>query len=431
MKHIICVGGQWGDEGKGRIIDIFAKRFDIIVRFHGGNNAGHTLVIDGKKHVLHLIPSGIMHAGKICLIGNGVVVDPVCLLEEIGLLEKQQLLNKSQLMLSRSCHVVTSYHRRIDAAWENSLGAKAIGTTARGIGPAHEDKVSRRGIRVAELCGDFPALSRKLQANFLFANAVLVFLQAKAFTPAEIEVEIAQLVECGKRLSPYLASTTQVLNNAVKEGKSILFEGAQGTLLDIDHGTYPFVTSSSCVASAAFAGAGVGIDIGVKVVVVSKAYVTRVGGGPFVTEIMGEEGSFLQNRGNEIGATTGRIRRCGWLDLVALRHAIRLNGAGSLVITKLDVLAGFKTLKLCIGYTLDGVACVDYLADSNQLASAKPEYIELEGFDLLSSEIRSLKELPTAAQNYLRFIEDFTGCPIGLVSVGPERGQEIWLAQEF
>lgn len=427
MRQMICVGAQWGDEGKGRIVDLLSEKFQVIVRFHGGNNAGHTLVVKGKKHIFHLVPSGILHAEKLCLISNGVVVDLGSLLEEIAILNYLGLLKESTLAVCAKCHVVTPYHRRIDAAWEKFLSDKALGTTARGIGPAYEDRCSRRGIRIIDLLSANAQLREKLKMNFLYANALLTYLKAPIFSDEEIREQIDKLINQAQQIKQFVVDGTQLLRAQIEEGKSVLFEGAQGTLLDIDHGTYPFVTSSNCVAGAVFAGTGLGVDLRPQVLAVSKAYATRVGAGPFPTEDKNAEGNFIQQQGAEVGATTGRIRRCGWLDLVALKHALKLNGATGLVLTKLDVLAGLKTLKLCINYEINGQKISHYPSSTDDLSLIIPHYVEMRGFESLPSQISNFDELPENAQNYVAFIAEYCECPIVLLSVGPERGQEIWL----
>ena len=423
MAQVICVvGAQWGDEGKGKIVDLLAEFADVIVRFQGGSNAGHTLVVNGEKFVFHLVPSGILRHGKRCIIGNGVVVDPKELLEELdGIKKKGYLQDDSQFLLSEEAHLIFPYHKIIDQGRERIRSGK-IGTTGRGIGPAYEDRASRDGIRVIDLTEE-EVFRRKLEENLAEKNYYLVhILQEKGL---ELEPLYQEYMRYGERLRKYITNTSLAIAQQIKEGKRVLFEGAQGTLLDVDHGTYPFVTSSNTVAGNACAGAGIGptqIDL---VLGVTKAYTTRVGGGPFPTELHDEIGEMLREKGGEYGATTGRPRRCGWFDAVVVRHAVRVNGLGGLTITKLDTLTGLKTLKVCTGYQAEGRVITEFPASVDLVARCQPVYEELEGWQEDISGTQEIAQLPAAAQRYLKRIEELTETPIHIVSVGAQRDQTI------
>ena len=423
MAQVICVvGAQWGDEGKGKIVDLLAEFADVIVRFQGGSNAGHTLVVNGEKFVFHLVPSGILRHGKRCIIGNGVVVDPKELLEELdGIKKKGYLQDDSQFLLSEEAHLIFPYHKIIDQGRERIRSGK-IGTTGRGIGPAYEDRASRDGIRVIDLTEE-EVFRRKLEENLAEKNYYLVhILQEKGL---ELEPLYQEYMRYGERLRKYITNTSLAIAQQIKEGKRVLFEGAQGTLLDVDHGTYPFVTSSNTVAGNACAGAGIGptqIDL---VLGVTKAYTTRVGGGPFPTELHDEIGEMLREKGGEYGATTGRPRRCGWFDAVVVRHAVRVNGLGGLTITKLDTLTGLKTLKVCTGYQAEGRMITEFPASVDLVARCQPVYEELEGWQEDISGAQEIAQLPAAAQRYLKRLEELTQTPIYIVSVGPQRDQTI------
>jgi adenylosuccinate synthase len=421
-RVIVVVGAQWGDEGKGKIIDLLAEFADVVVRFQGGSNAGHTLVVKGEKFVFHLIPSGILHRGKRCIIGSGVVVDPSVLIEEIDSLKaKGYLQDDSQFLLSEEAHLIFPYHKRIDEGRERIRSGR-IGTTGRGIGPAYEDKASRDGIRVIDLAEE-EVFRRKLEENLALKNYYLTHvLQEEGL---ELEPLYQEYMRYGERLRRYVTNTSIFLAQQIKEGKKVLFEGAQGTLLDVDHGTYPYVTSSSTVAGNACAGAGVGptqIDL---VLGTSKAYTTRVGEGPFPTELHDEIGGMLREKGGEYGATTGRPRRCGWFDAVVVRHAVRVNGLGGLAITKLDTLTGLATIKVCTAYRVDGEMMAEFPASVDLVAHCQPVYEELEGWQEEIIGVREIKQLPAAAQRYLARIEELTQTPIHIVSVGAQRDQTI------
>jgi adenylosuccinate synthase len=429
VKSVVVLGAQWGDEGKGKIVDIFSEFSDTVVRPAGGNNAGHTLVVKGEKFVFHLIPSGILHPGKKCVIGNGVVVDPAVLMMEIGRLkERGYLSDDGQLRLSLLAHVILPYHVLLDKAREERLGSKKIGTTARGIGPCYEDKVARVGIRCIDLL-DPKVLEAKLAANLETKN----FLLEKYFgqSPVDFRQTLDACLAHGEALSPYLCDASRFVNDEINRGAAVLFEGAQGTFLDIDHGTYPFVTSSNTTAGGACTGSGVAPTRIGSVVGVSKAYATRVGGGPFPTELLDEEGQRIRDKGNEYGATTGRPRRCGWFDAPVVRYAHRLNHLAGIALTKLDVLSDLPRIKVCTAYEVDGVRTDEVPLRLAELESAKPVYEEVEGWSGDISGAREFSDLPKAAQRYVRRIEEVTGVDVTLVSVGPDRNQTILRKNPF
>jgi len=429
MSNVVVIGTQWGDEGKGKIVDLLASRADLIVRYQGGNNAGHTLVVGGKKTICHLIPSGILHRDKKCMIGNGVVVDPEVLLQEMDTLTKEGIIIvPERFYLSEKAHLIMPYHKAVDVAREAAKGKDKIGTTGRGIGPCYEDKAGRRGIRVLDLL-DSKALEDKIRENMEEKNFLLTrFLDAQ---PLEFQPIFNAYIQMAERLRPFIADVSIGVDRATREGKKILFEGAQGTHLDIDHGTYPFVTSSNPIAGAVCAGVGVGPDKLHHILGIVKAYTTRVGSGPFPTELSDETGAYIQQKGAEFGATTGRKRRCGWIDLVMLKDSIRYNGLTSLSITKLDVLSGLKTIKACVAYDLDGIR-IDYMpASLERLARCVPVYDEMPGWEDDISGAQDMNRLPSAARDYLRFIEEKTGVPMSIVSVGPKREETIELMELF
>ncbi len=429
MPNIVIVGTQWGDEGKGKIVDVFTEYTDVVVRFQGGNNAGHTIIADGEKTVLHLIPSGILNPKVKCVIGNGVVLDPEVCLQEIDEIQQKGFLKKEeQLLISENAHVIFPYHRRIDLFREQRKGSAKIGTTGRGIGPAYEDKVSRMGIRVCELI-DPDLLHRRIEAVLPEKNLYIEkILGGSAFLFDEIYEPYR---EFGRRLKPFVANTSIFLREMAKKKKKILFEGAQGTSLDVDHGTYPYVTSSNTVAGNACSGSGVGPTTIDSVIGISKAYTTRVGSGPFPTELNDEVGKRLQKEGEEFGATTGRPRRCGWLDLVLLRHAVRVNGLTGMILTKLDVLSGLKTLKIAVAYRHQGKLVKETPSNVEVLQQCEPVYEEVAGWQEPISGIKSLKKLPPAALCYIRKVEKAVGVPMIVVSVGPDRKQHIFLKNPF
>jgi len=422
MSNIVVFGSQWGDEGKGKIVDMLAQDSTAIVRFQGGNNAGHTLVVGGEKCVLHLIPSGILHPGKICLIGNGVVLDPEVFLREIDTLAQKGVdVSPARLMISKKTHIIMPYHRAMDVARESlrSKGAK-IGTTGRGIGPCYEDKVHRCGIRAADLA-DPELLRAKIAAALEEKNVLLKGLYgAEVMDPEKVYHDILPVA---KRVVPYLGDVSTAIQDAVAKGGSLLFEGAQGTHLDIDHGTYPFVTSSTTVSGNAASGSGCSPRLLDRIIAIVKAYTTRVGGGPFPTELLDATGEFLQEKGGEFGATTGRKRRCGWLDLVVLRESARLNGPTELAVTKLDVLSGLPEIKVCVAYDYRGERVLYPPQEQNGMAHVTPVYETLPGWREDISMASSWADLPLNARKYLERMEELSGVPVGLVSVGPERSQ--------
>jgi len=434
MPNVVVIGAQWGDEGKGKVVDLLTQHAQVVVRFQGGNNAGHTLVVGGQKTVLHLIPSGILHPGKTCVIGNGVVVDPAVLVKEIdGLKERGSLKDDGHLLISGNAHVILPWHKQLDLLREKTRGGSAIGTTGRGIGPAYEDKVARRGIVVRDLLNP-QKLRRKVDERLPSVNAELKTLaqgtggEAPTLDAEQITREMAEL---GERLRPFVGDCSLFLAAQREKGARILFEGAQGTLLDVDHGTYPFVTSSNCVAGNAAVGSGVGPTAIDKVMGISKAYTTRVGGGPFPTELKDEIGERLRTVGGEFGATTGRPRRCGWLDAVVLRYAARVNGLWGIAVTKMDVLSGLKQLQVCSSYELDGQKITELPSDPEDLDRVKPVYETLPGWEEKLAGVRDFEELPANAKRYIRRVEELCGVPVVCVSVGAERGETILMQNPF
>lgn len=430
MANVVIVGAQWGDEGKGKVVDRYARRADWVVRYQGGNNAGHTLVVDGETTILHLVPSGILHDNAKNAIGNGVVVDPGILLEEIEQLTARGVECRGRLFVSFGAHLIMPYHKRLDLAREAFRGVDKIGTTGRGIGPAYEDKITRRGLRAADLF-DRERVHGLIEFRVKELNALLAANDDHApYSNAEIRDMVDRYLEYGQRLRPFIANVGQKVHEDLQAGKRVLFEGAQGALLDIDHGTYPFVTSSNTVASNAATGLGLGPHHLTNVVGIMKSYATRVGSGPFPTELDGPVGDRLRDAGHEFGATTGRPRRCGWLDLVALRYAVRVAGIRQLAVTKLDVLSGLGALSVCTAYELDGARLETYPDNAADVARVRPVYEALEGFGPLEQP-RSLEDLPKEARAYLRRVEDDLGVPIVMVSVGPGRGEAIELSDPF
>ena len=429
MANVAVIGAQWGDEGKGKIVDLFAQNADIVVRFQGGNNAGHTLVVDGEKTVLHLIPSGALHSSKLCVIGNGVVVDPEVLLEEIdGLKKRGYLTDDSWLRISERAHLIMPYHKSIDQARERLRGKGKIGTTGRGIGPAYEDKVARTGIRFVDLL-EVETFREKLRYNIEEKNIYLkAILKEKTLSFKEIHDAY-----CGyrERLKGYITDTGLLLDRAIKGGKKVLFEGAQGTLLDVDHGTYPYVTSSNTEIGGVYSGAGIGAKSINHIIGISKAYATRVGSGPFPSELKGPEGERLMEGGSEYGATTGRPRRCGWLDAVGLRYAVRINGITGIALTKLDVLTGFKKIGICTAYRCNGEIYSEFPASLSVLERAEPVWEKMDGWDTPISEAKKISDLPTNAQRYVRRLEEIIETEMILISVGPGREQTVMLKNPF
>ncbi len=430
MATVIVVGTQWGDEGKGKIVDLLTRYADLIVRFQGGNNAGHTLVVDGKKFVFHLIPSGILYEDKICAIGNGVVLDPGVLISEMdGLKEKGMEVTPERLKISFNTHLIMPYHKALDHAREAAKSdGKKIGTTGRGIGPCYEDKIVRNGIKVGDLL-DERLFREKLEDNVREKNFILKqMLGAEELDAEEIYSEYMRYAET---LAPYVANVSVLIDEVRRDGRNVLFEGAQGTQLDIDHGTYPFVTSSNTIAGGACCGAGIGPSKIDYVLGICKAYTTRVGGGPFPTELFDEIGDRIQERGGEFGATTGRRRRCGWLDGVVLKDAVRINGLDGLAITKLDVLSGIDPLNICTSYDVEGRSFTSMPSNIRMVSAAKPVYEPISGWQEDITGITSRDELPGATKDYLKRIEDLAQVPVDIISVGPGREQTMLLKNPF
>ncbi len=429
MPNVVVVGAQWGDEGKGKVVDLLTRDADVVVRFQGGNNAGHTLVVGGEKTVLHLIPAGILHPGKSCVIGNGVVIDPGVIVGEIDKLKQRGFLgDDGQLVVSLDAHVIMPWHKAIDIAREQSMGAGKIGTTGRGIGPTYEDKVARRGLRIRDLV-DEARLARKVRERLPAARDELKRLGAAA--DLDEAATVRQHAELGRRIARYAADTSLWLHRAIAAGKSLLFEGAQGPMLDVDHGTYPFVTSSNTVAGNAATGSGVGPTEIDSVIGIAKGYSTRVGGGPYPTELTDETGERLRKIGGEFGATTGRPRRTGWFDAVALRYAARVNGLDGLAVTKLDVLTGFPELKVAVAYRLDGKVLEEMPSDLEALEQCRPVYETLPGWTETLAGVRSWEGLPATARAYVERLAALTGVKVMAVSVGADRGETILLENPF
>lgn len=427
-KSIIVLGSQWGDEGKGKIVDMLMDQAAVAVRFQGGHNAGHTLVIDGRKTILRLIPSGILHPHVQCLLGNGMVLSPTALLKEIEELEQQHISVSSRLRISNACTLILPYHVALDQAREAAKGKSAIGTTGRGIGPAYEDKVARRALRFGDLFNE-KYLADKLQDVLSYHNFILEhYHNHQTLDYREILDQLLLMVE---KLQPMRADIASLLSNYHKEGKNILFEGAQGTLLDIDHGSYPYVTSSNTVAGAASVGSGYSPRYFNYILGIMKAYTTRVGAGPFPTELQDEQGQHLATRGHEFGSVTGRPRRCGWLDMAILRRSIELNGFSGLCVTKLDVLDGMSSIKICTGYQIDGQVYPAIPLDNEAFNHCQPIYEEYSGWDTPTANIKNFHELPQAAQRYLLRIEELAGVPIDIISTGSDRKDTILLRNPF
>ncbi|MBJ6799472.1 adenylosuccinate synthase [Geomonas propionica] len=429
MANVVVIGAQWGDEGKGKVVDIYTEYADDVVRYQGGNNAGHTLVVGDEKVILHLIPSGILHEGKRCVIGNGVVLDPEVFIMEITRLKSNGYLkDDGMLLLSEALHIIMPYHKRIDIARERKSGAKKIGTTGRGIGPAYEDKIGRRGIRLMDLL-DEKAFTRKVKEVLDEKNLILTqLLGDEPFTFEEIYNEYMGYAET---LRKYAADTSLLLHKDIKAGKSLLFEGAQGTLLDVDHGTYPYVTSSSTCSGGACTGSGVSPREIHEVIGISKAYATRVGSGPFPTELLDETGEALRQAGREFGSTTGRPRRCGWFDALVARYAVRVNGLSGIAITKLDVLTGLETIKVCTAYKYNDQILDEIPASLEVIEQCTPVYEELPGWTEDITGAKSIAALPKNAQDYVKRVEALSGAPVVLVSVGPRRDETIVLRNPF
>ena len=425
MSNMVIVGAQWGDEGKGKIVDLLSAECDVIVRFQGGNNAGHTVIVGDEEYILHLIPSGILHAGKSCLIGNGVVLDPVVFCQEVEGLQKKGIdVGPNRLKISRKTHLIMPYHRALDQAREGARNSgEKIGTTGRGIGPAYEDKVGRVGVRAADM-EDLALLQHKVEVALVEKNALLTGLyNAPAISVEEVMQEIKSVAQ---KLIPHLGDVSTELMNASKAGKTIMFEGAQGTHLDIDHGTYPFVTSSSTVSGNAASGSGVGPKALDRIIGIVKAYTTRVGGGTFPTQLDCAIGKHLQSQGAEIGATTRRIRRCGWLDIALLRESVRLNSLTELTLTKLDVLSGLNELKICVAYKYKGEEVLFPPQAEAALADVQPVYETMPGWQEDITKARSWNDLPEACKKYIERIEKLLEVPVRIISVGPDRAETFF-----
>ena len=421
-KNVVVLGSQWGDEGKGKIVDLLTDRAAAVVRFQGGHNAGHTLVIDGKKTVLHLIPSGILRDNVQCLIGNGVVLSPEALFEEIEMLEKEGVPASQRLKISEACPLILAYHIALDQAREVARGKKAIGTTGRGIGPAYEDKVSRRGLRVGDLL-DTEAFAEKLKGVMEYHNHALVhYFKADA---VDYQTVLDEIMGMRDKIVGMIADIPATLYNLRKQGADIMFEGAQGTLLDIDQGTYPYVTSSNCTAGGACTGSGVGPCDLDYILGITKAYTTRVGAGPFPTELFDDVGQYLGEKGHEFGATTGRSRRCGWFDAVALRRAAQVNSITGLCITKLDVLDGLETLRICTGYKYEGETLELPPVGADAIEKCEPIYEDMPGWSESTEGAKSIDDLPVNARNYIKRLEEEVGVPADIISTGPDREETI------
>ena len=424
------IGAQWGDEGKGKVVDVFSAQADFVVRYQGGANAGHTLVVAGKKTVLHLIPSGVLHPNAVCVIGAGVVLDIETLAGEIEALQVAGLLkDPKQLLISDSATVLLSYHRELDQARESAAGLEKIGTTGKGIGPAYEDRASRQAILFGDLFNT-QSLRQKLEASLKEKNFLLEKMYKR--DPVKVDDVLSKVNKIAEKLAPYRCKDTSlVVYKALKQNRKVLFEGAQGTLLDLLHGTYPFVTSSSTLSGSACIGTGVGPNVIDKVIGITKAYTTRVGSGPFPTELSDDTGERIRTIGQEFGATTGRPRRCGWLDLVAMKYALRTNGITSLALMKLDVLSGLKEIRVCTSYELDGQIIKDYPVSPGDLERARPIYETLPGWSEDITVVKNVKELPKNVQDYVQFIGKELATPIDVLSVGPGREQTLWLKPLF
>jgi adenylosuccinate synthase len=430
MAGIIVVGAQWGDEGKGKVVDVFSSQSDMVVRYQGGANAGHTLIVNGQKTVLHLIPSGVLHPNTQCLVAAGVVLDIEVVWKEIQALRAAGLLqNNEQLKISDSCTVILKYHRMLDQAREAAAGNEKIGTTGKGIGPAYEDRAGRKAILFGDLF-DPKTLTEKIEKALKEKN----YLLKNYYKSEEIDAKalVSEVLKLAEQLKPYRCKDTSLLiHHALQAKKKVLFEGAQGTLLDLLHGTYPFVTSSSTLSGSACIGSGIGPTEINKVIGICKAYTTRVGSGPFPTELNDEVGERMCTIGKEFGSTTGRKRRTGWLDLPALKYAIRTNGITSIALMKIDVLSGFHPIKICMGYEMNGQKISEYPVSPGELAACKPIYKEFEGWDESIMEAKTWADLPPTTRSYIEFIAKEIGRPIDVVSVGPDRNQTLWLNPLF
>jgi adenylosuccinate synthase len=428
MSTVVIVGTQWGDEGKGKIVDFLTEKAAVVARYQGGHNAGHTVVINNEKYILHLIPSGILHKGKKCIIGNGVVIAPDALISEIDGLKERGIDTDGNLLISKNAHVIMPYHTAIEKENENKKGNKKIGTTGRGIGPSYTDKVARHGIRMMDLLTP-DVFKEKLSANLTTINFLLENFYKTA--PLKADTIYDEYMKYAERLSRYIADTDVIINNKIDSGDNILFEGAQGTLLDIDHGTYPFVTSSNTIAGGACTGLGVGPTKINRVLGIAKAYTTRVGEGPFPTELKDEIGESIRQKGGEFGATTGRPRRCGWLDILILKHAVRINGLTGIALTKMDILDGMDKLKICVGYKYNGKLYDEFPKETEVLENCEPVYEEVEGWKESTLGIKELDNLPANAKKYIKKIEEMLKTEVQIISTGQKRDEIIVLKEQF
>ncbi len=424
MSVTLVLGAQWGDEGKGKIVDILSKESDIVARYQGGANAGHTVVFEGKKLVLHLIPSGIFNPNSICVIGNGVVVDPYALIEEKNLLQSLDIEIKGRLQISNRAHLILPYHKLLDKVSEECT-AKSIGTTGRGIGPAYVDKFARCGIRTGEIY-NMQNLKNKIEDNFKNKIDIINFIYHKKIE-IDVEKEISEYLSAIAEIKEYISDTTSFLNKSIRDGKNILAEGAQGTLLDVDHGTYPFVTSSNPTSGGACTGLGIPPTSIQNIIGVTKAYTTRVGNGPFPTELKNKIGEKIRDNGAEFGATTGRPRRCGWLDLVALKYSVMINGIKNIAITKIDVLSDLDEIYVCTEYEINGYRNSEFPSDTSVLDQTKPIYRIFKGWKRKLNSIDKFEDLPKEVIEYVKYIEEFVECPIKIISTGPDRLNTIIL----
>ncbi|MBI4456768.1 MAG: adenylosuccinate synthase [Acidobacteria bacterium] len=422
MSNVVIVGTQWGDEGKGKIVDLFSDKFDIVARYQGGHNAGHTVTVQGKKYILHLIPSGIVHPGKVCVIGNGVVVDPAALLYEIETLKGLEISVEARLFISNRAHMIMPYHRAMEAGEETARADRALGTTARGIGPCYEDKMGRRGIRMGDIFNE-ELLAAKIRENVKLKNSLLKEIYGRE--PLDAEATLLEYRFLCERIKPFIVDTAEYLNREIKRGKRILFEGAQGTLLDVDHGTYPYVTASNATAGGACTGTGVGPTSIHGVVGIAKAYTTRVGAGPFPTELNDSIGEQIRVKGVEFGASTGRPRRCGWFDAVVVRYSSLINNVDTLVITKLDVLDGLEEIRICTGYAIDGKRLEGFPTDIETLERCRPIYESHPGWMEDTSSVNKYSTLPQTARRYLERLSHLIEADISIISTGPERTETI------
>jgi len=427
MANIVVLGTQWGDEGKGKIIDLISPSFDVVARSQGGHNAGHTVYIDGKKIVLHLIPSGVLRSDKLCIIGNGVVFDPVAFLEEVAELERYGVKNDKNVVISKKAHLILPYHSLIEKISERQRGPKKIGTTSRGIGPAYQDKAARVGIRAVDLL-DLSVLREKIEQNVEEKNICLGHFGEKKLDKNQVFEEFASYAH---RLKKYIKDTSLILDDCFRQGKSVLFEGAQGTLLDIDHGTYPYVTSSNSTAGGVCTGLGIGPDKIDSVIGITKAYTTRVGSGPFPTEIPGKTGRLLMEKGNEYGATTGRPRRCGWFDAVAVAYSCRINGIKKIVLTKPDVLDAFDEIQICVGYKYKGKMLRTFPSEIRELAEVRPQYRAVKGWKDPICGMREQSSLPRAFLEYVKLIEDLIHAEVAIISTGKDRKDSILVEENL